>query len=49
MADDEVVRWQSRLRGHEREQTLGDSGEQASLVCCSQSGTQLSNRTATTT
>ena len=32
--EDEMVRWNHRLNGHEFEQTRGDSG-QGSLVCCS--------------
>ena len=32
---DEMVGWHNRLNGHEFEQTLGDSGGQRSLVCCS--------------
>ena len=35
MAEDEVVRQHHRLNGHEFEQTLGDSGRQRSLACCS--------------
>ena len=33
MTEDETVGWHHRLNGHELEQTLGDSGGQASLVC----------------
>ena len=32
---DEMVEWHHWLNGHEFEQTLGDSGGQGSLVCCS--------------
>ena len=35
MTEDELVRWPHRLDGHEFEQTLGDSGGQRSLACCS--------------
>ena len=35
MAEHEVVRQHYHLNGHESEQTLGDSGGQRSLVCCS--------------
>ena len=33
--EDEMVGWHHRLDGNEFEQTLGDSEEQESLVCCS--------------
>ena len=33
--EDEMVGWHHRLNGHEFEQTLGDSEERGSLVCCS--------------
>ena len=32
---DEMAGWHHRLNGCESEQTLGDSGGQGSLVCCS--------------
>ena len=35
MIEDEMVGWHHRLSGHEFEQTLGDSGGQGSLMCCS--------------
>ena len=35
MTEDEMVRWHHQLNGHEFEQTLGDSGGQGSLACCS--------------
>ena len=35
VAEDEMVRWHHWLNGQEFEQTLGDSGRQSSLVCCS--------------
>ena len=35
MAEDKMVRKHHQLNGHESEQTLGDSEEQGSLVCCS--------------
>ena len=34
-AKDEIFRWHHRLKGHELEQTLGDSRGEKSLVCCS--------------
>ena len=30
-----MVGWHHQLNGHELEQTLGESGGQGSLVCCS--------------
>ena len=33
--EDEMAGWHHRLDGYEFEQTLGDSGGQRSLVCCS--------------
>ena len=38
LAEDEMVRWPQWLKGHEFEQTLGDSGGQRSLVCYSPLG-----------
>ena len=35
VSEDEMVRQHHQLNGHEFEQTLGDSGVQRSLVCCS--------------
>ena len=35
MTEDEMVGWHHRLNGHEFEQTLGGSGGQRSLACCS--------------
>ena len=40
MTEDEMVGWHHRLNGHEFEQTLGDSGGQGSLTCCSPWGSQ---------
>ena len=34
-AEDEMIRQHHQLNGHEFEHTLGDSGGQESLVCCS--------------
>ena len=34
-AEDEMVKWNHWLNGHEFEQTLGDSEGQGSIVCCS--------------
>ena len=36
--EDEVVEWHHRLKGHEPEQTPGDSEGQGSLACCSPLG-----------
>ena len=36
MTEDEIVGWHHQLDRHEFEQTLGDSGGQGSLACCSQ-------------
>ena len=38
MTEDEVVGWHHLLDVCESEQTLGDSEEQQSLVCCSSWG-----------
>ena len=38
--EDEMFGWHHRLNGHEFEQTLGDSGGQGSLKCCSPWGLQ---------
>ena len=35
VTEDEMVGWYHRLKGHEFEQTLGDSPGQGSLACCS--------------
>ena len=35
MTEDEMVGMHHQLNGHAFEQTLGDSGGQRSLVCCS--------------
>ena len=35
VAEDEMVVWHHQPNGHEREQTLGDSEGQGSLMCCS--------------
>ena len=34
-AENEMVGWYHRLKGHDFEQTLGDSEGQGSLACCS--------------
>ena len=36
--EDEMIGWHHRLNGHESEQTLGDSEEQGSLICCNSWG-----------
>ena len=38
MTDDEMVGWHHWLNRHENEKTLGDSGGQKSLACCSSLG-----------
>ena len=35
VTENEMIGWHHQLNGHESEQTLGDSEEQGSLVCCS--------------
>ena len=35
MADDEMVQWHYRLKGHKFEQALGVVDGQRSLACCS--------------
>ena len=45
VAKDEMVGWHHQLNGHEFEQTLGDSGGQRSLVCCSPWGCRESEMT----
>ena len=51
--EDEMVGWHHWLNGHEFEETLGDTEEQRSLLCCSPWGckelTQLRDWTKTTT
>ena len=37
-AENEMVGWHHQFNGHETEQTLGDSGGQRNLVCCSSGG-----------
>ena len=43
--EDELVGWYHQLNGHGFEQTLGDSGGQGSLMCCSPWGHKESDRT----
>ena len=38
MTEDEKVGWHHKLNGHGFEQTLANSEEQGSLVCCSPRG-----------
>ena len=45
MTEDEMVGWDHRLDGHEFECTLGVGFRQGSLVCCSQWGHKVSERT----
>ena len=44
-AEDEIVGWHHQLNGHEFEQTLGDSGGQGNLACCSPWGRRESDTT----
>ena len=44
--EDEMVRWHHQLKGHEFEQTPGESKGQGSLACCS--ATRLNNGTTKT-
>ena len=43
--ENEMVGWHHQLNGHEFEPTLGDSGGQKSLACCSPWGHKESDRT----
>ena len=45
MTENEMVGWHHCLRGHEFEQTLGDSEGQGSLVDCSSCGHKESDTT----
>ena len=45
MTEDEMVIWHHQLKGHEFEQTLGNSEGQESLVCCSPWGHKESDMT----
>ena len=47
VAEDEMVRQHHWLQGHEFEQTLRDSREQRSLVCCSSWGCRVGHDLAT--
>ena len=40
-----MIGWHHQVNGHEFEQTLEDSGEQGSLVCCSPRGHKESDTT----
>ena len=40
MTEDEMVRWQHQLKGHEFGQTLGDGEGQGSLASCKSMGSQ---------
>ena len=44
-AEDEMVGWHHGFKGHESEQTLGDSERQGSLECCSPWGHKDSDTT----
>ena len=45
VVENEMVGWHHQLNGHEFTQTLGDSGEQWSLACCSLWGCEESDVT----
>ena len=45
MTEDDMVEWHYQLNEHEFEQTLGDSEQQARLVCCSPWGYKESDMT----
>ena len=45
MTEDEMVGWHHQLKGHEFEQSLGDSEGQGSLACCSPRGCKESDMT----
>ena len=45
MTEDEMVGWHHQLKGHEFEQTLGNSEGQGSLACCSAWGCKKSDLT----
>ena len=47
MTENEMLGWHHQLNGHEFEQTLGDSGGQRSLVCCSPWGRRVGSDLAT--
>ena len=45
MTEDETGEWHHQLKGHEFDQTVGDSEGQGSLVCCSPWGCKESDMT----
>ena len=45
MAENEMVRQNHQLNGHESKQPLGDSGEWESLICCGPQSHKESNMT----
>ena len=47
MTEDEMVGWHHQLNGHDFEQTLGDSGGQGSLACCSPWGHRVGHNLVT--
>ena len=47
VTEDEIVRWNHWLNGHEFEQMFGDSGGQRSLGCCSSWGCRVGHDLAT--
>ena len=47
VTEDEVIGWHHWLNGHEFEQTLRDSEEQGSLVCCSSWGRRVRHNLVT--
>ena len=44
-----MVIWHRQLKGHESEQTLGGSGGQGSLACCSLWGHRVEHNSDRTT
>ena len=45
VTEGEMVGWHHQLKGHELEQTPGDTEEQGSLACCRPEGGKDSDRT----
>ena len=45
LEEDEMIRWHHLLKGHEFEQTSGDSEVPRSLVCCNSWGRKESDMT----
>ena len=47
MTEDETGEWHHQLKGHEFDQTVGDSEGQGSLACCSPWGHRVRHNLAT--